>query len=699
MQDNITSQHPSQSLTPTDNELICFTDELAKAYAVVEKQNGTIEKQNGIIEKLNGTIETQANHIATLLEAVQQLKDEIARLKGDNPKPKIPPSNLESRTAWKKKFHMYPIDMGKSIEHCFWTGNLASKHACRTIVSSFCSLPLNAFKITKCAIKIIRKIKFRGKRGQPRGKPRSRKRGEVTVHNNVYLNIPTEDLPQDAKFKGYRSYLVQDICLCTNNTMYYRAQYQLPNGNYIAAGLPSGIRGHYGPNTIAYILNQSNTCRVTEPLLLAQLRDIGVRISAGQISVILTKDLDNFHEEANELLPVGMKLLKKVQSDDTGGRHKGVNQYTTVIGNEYFSYFRTTKSKSRINFLQLLQGGRGEYLINEDTIAYLQEFKGIDFLQGYIGQHCGRQFKSTEEWQAFLTARNITQEREIRLVTEAALVANLLEHWIPRDLCIHSDDAGQFDLVILFHTLCWIHEERHYRKLVMTNESGRDDLKRVRSQIWSLYTALQAYKEAPSERARDAIEKRFDEIFLQETSSPTLNHRLQQTYGKKKKLLGVLERVDSFLHNNSSETDARSAKAKLKVSGGTRSDEGRDARDTFLSLKQTCLKLGINFLEYIKDRVQGLYKIPKLSTIIRQRVGSALAGRVEACMKAHRYFSALLCQAVKKVGVFIQRDIPPLGFIISRLVYSILGATAHGPPEQQEDNILFRDTLVSVLSG
>jgi len=38
------------------------------------------------------------------------------------------------------------------------------------------------------------------------------------------------------------------------------------------------------------------------------------------------------------------------------------------------------------------------------------------------------------------------------------------------------------------------------------------------------------------------------------------------------------------------------------VSGGTRSDEGRKCRDTFISLKKTCRKLGVPFWQYLADR-------------------------------------------------------------------------------------------------
>jgi hypothetical protein len=108
-------------------------------------------------------------------------------------------------------------------------------------------------------------------------------------------------------------------------------------------------------------------------------------------------------------------------------------------------------------------------------------------------------------------------------------------------------------------------------------------------------------------------------------SSATLNHQLEKTYKKKEELLRVLERPETPLHNNSSETDARAAKIKLKISGGTRSDEGRRVRDTFLSLQQTCLKLGINFIAFLRDRLRGLYLIPRLAMVIHERALAAVS--------------------------------------------------------------------------
>ncbi|TXL02547.1 transposase, partial [Methylococcaceae bacterium CS3] len=54
-----------------------------------------------------------------------------------------------------------------------------------------------------------------------------------------------------------------------------------------------------------------------------------------------------------------------------------------------------------------------------------------------------------------------------------------------------------------------------------------------------------------------------------------------------------------------------------KISGSTRSDSGRKARDTFASLKKTCRKNGISFWDYLKNRLLGVGDIPPLSEVIR----------------------------------------------------------------------------------
>ena len=56
-----------------------------------------------------------------------------------------------------------------------------------------------------------------------------------------------------------------------------------------------------------------------------------------------------------------------------------------------------------------------------------------------------------------------------------------------------------------------------------------------------------------------------------------------------------------------------------KISGGTRSDLGRQCRDTFASLKKTCRKLGVSFWAYLTDRLAGSGLVPPLANLIRMR--------------------------------------------------------------------------------
>ena len=60
---------------------------------------------------------------------------------------------------------------------------------------------------------------------------------------------------------------------------------------------------------------------------------------------------------------------------------------------------------------------------------------------------------------------------------------------------------------------------------------------------------------------------------------------------------------------------------RRKVSAGTRSEQGRACRDTFLALAKTCQKLGIKFWDYLGSRLQidGATLIPPLPDLIRAK--------------------------------------------------------------------------------
>jgi len=524
------------------------------------------EERTSLVETLLGVIRQLLDRVQQLEETNQQLRDEIALLKGQKPKPQIKPSQLESPSP-------RPQAEGE----------------------------------------------------QRPGSPKRSKTIELIVHKEVPLHPP--DLPAGAVFKGYEPFVVQELKIECQNTRYLRARYQLPTGGTVLASLPAEIHSHFGPDLICYILEQYHHAHVTQPLLLEQLHDFGIDISAGQLNRILTENHDAFHQEKAELLAAGLATASYIGTDDTGARHQGRNGYCTVIGNDLFAYFESTASKSRLNFLHVLHGGQCLYAINETTLAYWERQKLAATVVEKL-RDGPPAFADTVAWQARLAELGVTDERHIRLVTEGALLGGLIERGVSPELVVLSDGAPQFDLLV--HASCWIHAERPLARLVPHNDEHRAAIEKVREQIWELYRDLKAYRQQPDAARQPLLEARFDALVGQQTGYPSINGMLKEMRDHRADLLRVLERPEVPLHNNAAESDIREYVKKRKISGSTRSDSGRRCRDTFASLKKTCRKLGVRFWEYLQDRIRGLGQVARLATLIRQRAAAGQPAVSEA---------------------------------------------------------------------
>jgi hypothetical protein len=515
------------------------------------------DEKSPLVVQLLALIEQQASITQQQAEQIQLLKDEIARLKGQNPKPKIRPSSLEKNKKSKSK-------------------------------------------------------KSKGKRP---GSKKRKKTAQLQIHETI--PIPLENIPEGSQFKGYNPFVVQGLKIKLHNTKYLLATYETADGDYICSKLPEHLNGkHYDPELICFILYQYHHCGVTQPLLLEQLREYGVDISKGTLSNILIEDKRDFHQEKDRILAVGLDVSNYINVDDTGARHNGKNGYCTHIGNDLFSWFESTESKSRINFLKLMRAGHSDFAINMDAICYMHEHKLPQKPLEAIIENKGMIFANDAQWDAFLTDNGIVKDRHVKIATEGVLLGSIIEHGISKHLVVVSDDAGQFN--VLLHALCWIHANRAIDKIIPFTDQAKKDLNTVKDQVWQLYEGLKAYKENPKPADKNRLNDMFDEIFTQTTSSASLNAALKRINNNKSELLLVLERPDIPLHNNGAENAIREYVKKRKISGSTRSESGRRCRDTFTSLKKTCRKLGVSFWQYLKDRIECTGVIPDLSDLIRQ---------------------------------------------------------------------------------
>ena len=524
------------------------------------------------LQERNPTVLLMLELLHQQREEIQLLRDEIARLKGQKGKPTIKPSALEGNDRTEKR----------------------------------------------------RQARNKQKRQGKRSKTQ-----QLEIHENIDVQ-PQAELPEGSRFRGYQPFTVQDLRIERHNTRYWLERWETPAGETLLGKLPPEIDGvHFGPKLRTFILYQYHHAHVTQPLLLEQLQEWGIEISAGQLSALITANHDDFHCEKEALLQVALRRSQYVQADDTGARHAGRNGYCTHIGNELFAYFASTDSKSRINFLSLLRAGHDDYAINDAALAYMVKQslpkEPLESLREFSNQRptadqMSHGVAGLEAWQTTLNELAITDERHVRIATEGALLGTVIEQGVAPDLAILSDDAGQFD--VLLHALCWVHVERNLVKLVGFNDAQRKALADVRSQLWAIYDALKAYKLKPRQRERARIEKSFEKLCTTRTCFETLNQALKRMHRSKAELLRVLDRPELPLHNNASERDIREYVKKRKISGSTRSADGRRCRDTFASLKKTCRKHGLSFWAYLNDRLFGTGRIPPLAECVFEPGGA-----------------------------------------------------------------------------
>ena len=490
---------------------------------------------------------------------IAELREEIARLKGQPGRPRIKPSGMENGTTPKP------------------TGRSARRRA-------------------------------RGKM-QPR----------VGVEEQLLKAAP----PAGSRFKGYEDFVVQDLVLRARVIRYRRERWLTADGQTVLAPLPPGINGHFGPELRRFVLAQYHQGQVTVPRLVAQLQAIGIGISKRQVMRLLIARQDAFRGEARDVLRAGLETADWVTVDDTGARHKARNGFCTQVGNDSFAWFGTTGSKSRLNFLDLLRAGHTDYVVNDAALAYMRSRALAGPAVAALASDAKTRFADPAAWQAHLERLDITRltttPDPVRIATEGALWGSIQAHGLLRETVIVSDDAGQF--AVGTHALCWVHAERLVHKIDSFTEPQRAAQQQVRALIWTFYAALKAYRTNPTPRRRSRLRARFDRIFRRHTGFVTLDRLLKRLHANKNELLAVLDHPEIPLHTNGSERDIRAYVTKRKVSGGTRSDAGRDCRDAFLGLAKTCTKLGIAFWDYLGSRLSLPSRtiVPNLPDLIRCR--------------------------------------------------------------------------------
>ena len=447
-------------------------------------------KAKALIKKLLSVLEQFAKEIADLRVENQKLRDEIARLKGEKGKPRILP-NVKGTDA---------EEGGDAVQKKAWDKGLKVAH--------------------------------------------------VKINRTERISVDRRKLPKDAVFKGYREVTVQELKFEPDNIRFLIERYYSKSENRAYEGeLPNWVDGSFGPKLKAFVINLYFAGRVPENKIRTILGEMGVVISEGEISGIITKTgQEKFAEEKDGIFKAGMESAEYVQSDDTGLRHKGVNHHVMIVCNPYFGAFFINRYKNRGTVRRIFGLEDGKFL----------------------------------------------------------------------DKVLITDNAGQFWDISKEDALCWVHDDRHYKKLTPWLLYSRRELERFRGEWHAFFLLLKKYKLRPTVEKRMRISKRFDELFTTQTGYKELDERIAATYADKEKLLRVLNHPNIPLDNNESERGVREFVIKRLVSHGTRSEAGRRAWENMMTILDTCRKNGVSFYYYVLDVLSKRCSMPRLSELIVQ---------------------------------------------------------------------------------
>lgn len=475
-------------------------------------------------------------------------------------------------------------------------------------------------------------------RAEPSESQQSTKRSKldrIPIDREQVLKLDRATLPPDAEFKGYEDVVVQELLIHTDNVRFRKEKYYAAStGKTYLVPLPPGYGGEFGPNLRSMCLLFAHLCNMTEPKIADLLANVGILISDGQISNLLSSGQEQLQAEKEAIMEAGLGSSPWQHLDDTGTPVNGRNWHCQVLCNPVYTAYTTTNRKDRLTIIDVLRNQRERiFLLNEEAFGLMRQFKVAQWVMEKLRQMPSGQVWSEAEFSQQLADQipDLGAAGRGEILEAAAIAAYHAETGYPVVRLLVCDDAKQFKLVTDELALCWVHDGRHYQSLEPCVPAHRQLLETFREKYWDYYRQLRAYQQAPTPEQATLLREQFDGLFSTVTGYDVLDQRIAKTKANREHLLMVLKHPEIPLHNNPAELDVRRRVRKRVVSYGPRSEKGVKGWDTLQTLLGTAKKLGVSCFQYICDRISGTKQMPALADLIQQRaktlnLGSSWAG-------------------------------------------------------------------------
>ncbi len=460
-------------------------------------------------------------------------------------------------------------------------------------------------------------------RRKPKTWSKGRKTDRIAIDREQVAQIDPTRLPPDAVFKGYEDVVVQDVIFRTDNVLFHKEKFYSPSQHQTSlASLPQGYCGQCGPGLKTLALVFYFGAQMSEPKVAELLRGVGIQISAGQVSNLLIKDQAAFHGEKAALYQAGLASSPWQHLDDTSTRVNGQNGYCHIVCNPLYTAYFTTAAKDRRTIIDVLTNHRPRrFLVHAEALGFMEACGLSAVRRQQVEQLPAGTLMDEATMQAWLEEYlpGLGPQQRKWILDATAVAAYHADVECPVVRLLVCDDAPQFTLVTEELALCWVHEGRHYKKLMPYLLRHRALVEDFVQRFWTYYDQLLAYRERPTPEEAARLAGEFETLFSTVTGYDALDERIAKTRTKKGCLLMVLTHPEIPLHNNPAELGARARVRKRDVSFGPRTREGATAWDTFMTLAETATKLGVSFYHYIQDRVSGTYQMPALADLIEER--------------------------------------------------------------------------------